>query len=198
LSIKNDIDMVKEELNSEEKFFEKAVVTEKFVKKYKKPMIGVLVAIVLVVGANIAYDMKEKSRIASANEVLEKLHSNPADKASLDELKSLSPKLHDALILSQAIADNDIDKLKSLKDSKTSLVQDVASYELAQISKNLSSLESYSSKEGVIYKDLALVQSAVMLMNKGEVEKAHEKLAYISTNSNLSKIATALLHYGVK
>ena len=190
--------MVREELNSEEKFFEKAVVTERFVKKYKKLMIATLVAIVLVVGANIAYDMKEKSRITSANEVLEKLQTNPADKASLNELKSISPKLHDAWVLSQAISDNDVDKLTSLKDSTASLVQDIASYELAQISKDLNSLESYSSKEGVIYKDLALVQSAVMLMKNGEVEKAHEKLAYISTNSNLSKIATALLHYGVK
>jgi len=35
LSLKQDIEMVKEELNSEEKFFEKAVLTERFVKKYK-------------------------------------------------------------------------------------------------------------------------------------------------------------------
>ena len=190
--------MVREELNSEEKFFEKAVVTEKFVKKYKKLMIGALIAIVLVVGANIAYDMKEKSRVASANEVLEKLQSNPSDKASLDELKSISPKLHDAWVLSQAISDNDIDKLKSLKDSKASLVKDIASYELAQISKDLNLLESYSSKEGVIYKDLALVQSSIVLMNNGKINEAHEKLAYLSASSSLSKIATALLHYGVK
>jgi hypothetical protein len=35
LSLKENINMVREELNSEEKFFEKAVITEKFVKKYK-------------------------------------------------------------------------------------------------------------------------------------------------------------------
>ena len=35
LSLKTDIEMVKDELTSEEKFFEKAVVTEKFIKKYK-------------------------------------------------------------------------------------------------------------------------------------------------------------------
>ena len=198
MSIKNDITMVKEELNSEEKFFEKAVVTEKFVKKYKKPMIGALVAIVLVVSANIAYDMKEKSRIASANEVLAKLQSNPKDKTSLVELKTLSPKLHDAWVLSNSISSNDIDSLKSLSNSNATLVQDIASYELAQISNDLKLLEAYSSKEGGVYKDLALVQSAVLLMKNGKIDEAHEKLAYISAGSNLSKIVNALLHYGVK
>jgi len=45
LSLKNNIEMVKEELNSEEKFFEKAVITEKFVKKYKNLLIGSVIAI---------------------------------------------------------------------------------------------------------------------------------------------------------
>lgn len=198
MSIKNDINMVREELNSEEKFFEKAVLTEKFVKKYKMPMIGALVAIVLVVGANIAYNIKEENRIVSANDTLAKLQSNPEDKASLVELKSLSPKLHDAWILSQAIASNDVEKLKSLENSNATLVKDIASYESAQVTNSLSSLEEYSSKDGVIYKDLALVQSAVMLMNDGKINEAHEKLSYISAGSNLNKIVTALLHYGVK
>ena len=36
VSLKENIEMVKNELNSEEQFFEKAVQTERFVKKYKK------------------------------------------------------------------------------------------------------------------------------------------------------------------
>ena len=198
MSIKNDIDMVKEELNSEEKFFEKAVVTEKFVKKYKKPMIGALVAIVLVVGANIAYDLKEQNRISSANDMLAKLQANPLDTNSLNELKSLSPKLHDAWILSRAIVDNDTKELESLKNSKAELVQDVASYELAQAKKDVKLLDSYSAKDSAIYKDLALVQSAIILMNEGKIDQAHRKLSYVSSTSNLSQISTALLHYGVK
>ena len=190
--------MVKEELNSEEKFFEKAVVTEKFVKKYKKPMIGIVIAIVLVVGANIGYDLKEQNRISSANEMLAKVQANPSDKVSLAKLNSLSPKLHDAFVLSQSIVDGDVKGLESIKNSKASLVKDVASYELAQDTKDIKALESYASKEESIYRDFALVQSAVILMDEGKIEEAHNKLAYVSANSKLSKIATALLHYGVK
>jgi len=198
LSIKNDIEMVKEELNSEEKFFEKAVVTEKFVKKYKKPMLGLLAGVVLVVGGNIAYNIKEQSRITSANEVLAKIQNNHSDTASLVKLESLSPKLHDAWILSQAVVSRDVAKLKTLQNSKASLVKDVALYELAQDNNSLTELDAYALKEESIYKDLALVQSAVILMHEGKTTQAHEKLAYISTNSTLNKIATALMHYGVK
>ncbi len=198
MSIKNDIDMVKEELNSEEKFFEKAVITEKFVTKYKKPMIGAVVAIVLVVGANIAYNIKEESRVTTANELLLKLQTDPSDKKSLVELKSVSPKLHDAWILSNSISNADKNGLKSIENSKAELVKDVSSYEFAQLSNDLKLLENYASKEGSIYKDLALVQSAVILMKNGNIEEAHNKLSYVSSSSPLSKIAIALSHYGIK
>ena len=190
--------MVKEELNSEEKFFEKAVITEKFVKKYKKHMIGVFVVIVLVVGANITYDLKEKSRISSANEMLLNLKSDPKDATSLANLKVLSPKLHDAWLLSYAIATKDTKLLDTIKNSKATLVSDIASYELAQYQNSLKDLELYTLKEGSIYKDLALVQSAVILLNEGKIKQAHEKLAYVSASSSLNKIVTALMHYGVK
>ena len=62
LSLKENIDMVKQELNSEEKFFEKAVITEKFVKKYKNMMIASVVAIVVLVAANIGYEANEASK----------------------------------------------------------------------------------------------------------------------------------------
>ncbi|MEA1956476.1 MAG: hypothetical protein U9N02_08290 [Campylobacterota bacterium] len=198
MSIKNDINMVRDELNSEEKFFEKAVMTEKFVKKYKKPMIGALVAIVLLVGGNLVYDANKQSKIESANSALLKLQANSEDKNSLAELKSLSLNLHDAWILSQAIRNNNLENLKSLENSKAYLVNDLASYELAQASNDLDGLDAYASKEGALYKDLALVESAVILLKQNKIDEAHEKLFQIPTGSSLSKVASALLHYGVK
>ena len=198
LNIKNDISMVRDELNSEEKFFEKAVMTEKFVKKYKKPMIGILAAIILVVGGNVAYDINKQNKIESANSALMKLQADPQDKVSLAELKSLSSNLYDAWMLSQAVTNNDLKSLKSLQNSKATLVSDLASYEFAQGSNDLKELENYTLKDGVLYKDLALVQSAVILMKQGKTDNAHEKLSQISTDSSLKKIASVLLHYGVK
>lgn len=198
LSLKHDIDMVKEELNSEEKFFEKAVITERFVKKYKNVMIGSLVAIVLVVGANIAYDLNKKSQMNASNEALAELNKDANNAGVLARLQSLSPNLHDAWLYSKAIADKDLATLEKLKDSKAMLISDLASYELAQNKKDMAGLDAYSLQQNAIYKDLAQVQSAVLLMNEGKIEAAHQKLALITEQSPLSKTAKALLHYGVK
>lgn len=195
MSLKNNIEMVKEELNSEEKFFEKAVITEKFVKKYKNAMIGSLVAVVVLVGANIAYDSNKQSKIDAANETLLELNKDAKNSAAISQLKVLSPNLYDVWVLSQAIADKDLISLKELKSSKAIMVSDLASYELAQ---DANSLDAYASKQDALYKDLALVQSAVMLMNAQDFQKAHQELSKIGVQSPLSKIATALLHYGVK
>ena len=195
MSIKDDISMVKDELNSEEKFFEKAVITEKFVKKYKKLMIGSVTAIVLFAGVNIAYEANKQSKIDDANSMLMALSKNAKDTASLSQLKSLSPALYDVWVYSQAIADKDIAKLKELKNSKVTMISDLASYESAQ---DVKSLNDYSLKQGSVYKELALVQSAVLLINDSKIDEAHQKLAQIGLNSSLSKIAQALLHYGVK
>jgi hypothetical protein len=198
LSLKENLEMVKDELNSEEKFFEKAVMTERFVKKYKKPLIGVVAAIVLVVIANLAYVASEQNRVESANETLAKLQKNPTDAVALARLDSLSPALHDVWVYSQAIAQKNTADLEKLKNSKALLVGDVASYEAAEYKEDLASLESYSERQKAIYKDLAAVMSAVLLMNEGKIDDAHDKLEMIGANSPLAQMASALMHYGVK
>lgn len=198
LSLKNDIDMVKEELNSEEKFFEKAVVTEKFIKKYKNVLIGTVAVIVIGVGANIAYEINKDATISEANQVLMNLSVNPTSDADIQKLQSLSPALFDVWSYSQALSNKDIEALKKLQNSKTILVSDLASYEVAQSLNDVTALEAYTSKQESIYKDLAQIEAAVLLLNENKTDLAHQKLSTINQDSSLFKIATALQHYGVK
>ena len=198
MSIKNDIEMVKEELNSEEKFFEKAVITEKFVKKYKNLMIGAVVALVIVVGANIAYDINKQNQITQANDALLILSKDSTNSEVLLTIKDISPELYDVWIYSNAVAKKDMATIKELRNSSAVMIGDLAKYEMAQDAKDAESLDSYASEQDAVYRDLALVQSAIILMNNSQIEKAHEELAKISAQSSLSKIAAALLHYGVK
>lgn len=190
--------MVKDELNSEEKFFEKAVITEKFIKKYKKAIIFSVIAIALVIGANFAYEMNEQNKRDVANKSLKELQTNAKDAKALAELEKVSPNLYNVWILSQAIASQDIKALEKLQGSKTLIVSDLAKYQLAQDTKDVKALEEYSLKQDAIYKDLALVQSAVLLIKDGKVQKAHEALSKVQEDSSLNKIAKLLLHYGVK
>jgi len=198
LSLKQDIEMVKEELNSEEKFFEKAVVTERFVKKYKNVMIGSVVAVVLLVTADIAYSINNQNTIDSANATLAELYTDPANKAALSKLETLSPALYDVWSYSQAVANKDVAALEKLKSSKAELVGDLAAYDLAQSSKSSADLEAYASKQDAIYRDLAQVQNAVLLINSGKIDEAHQKLSMISVNSPLAQVSRSLMHYGVK
>ncbi|MDD2652719.1 MAG: hypothetical protein PHX44_06695 [Sulfurimonas sp.] len=195
MSLKDNIDMVKEELNSEEKFFEKAVVTEKFIKKYKNVLIGSVIAVVLFAVANVAYEMNEKSKLESVNKAFAKLSANPKDGAALNEIKSLSSELHDAWIFSQAVANKDMESLKGLKDTKALIVSDLAEYEMAT---DEASLQKYASRQDAIFRDLALVQSAVLLLNANKIQEARDALAKVSKGSSMEKLVAALMHYGVK
>jgi len=103
LSLKNDLDMVKEELNSEEKFFEKAVITEKFVKKYKNLMIASVIGVVILISANIAYDVNKQNTKDAANAALVELMNDSTNAAALTRLESLSPALRDVWVYSQAV-----------------------------------------------------------------------------------------------
>jgi len=198
LSLKTDIEMVKDELTSEEKFFEKAVVTEKFVKKYKNLLIASVVAIVVFVGGDIAYTINKQNTIDSANAVLAELQAKSDNPATLARLESLSPTLSGVWLYSQAVVNKDIATLEKLKTSKALLVADLATYELAQESKDAKLLSAYASKQDAIYADLARVQNAVVLMNEQKTDEAHEILSMINIDSSLSQVAKALMHYGVK
>ncbi len=198
MSLKNDLDMVKEELNSEEKFFEKAVITEKFVKKYKNLMIASVIGIVILISANIAYDVNRQNTKDAANEALLELMNDSTNAAALTRLESLSPALRDAWVYSRAVASKDIASLNSLKNSKDVIIGDLASYELAVESKDISTLDAYALKQNSIYKDLAQIQSAVLLLESGKTTEAQEKLSMISIDSSLAQVAASLMHYGVK
>lgn len=198
MSLKNDLDMVKEELNSEEKFFEKAVITEKFVKKYKNVMIASFVVIVLLIVGNITYEVNKNNTKNAANAALLELINDSTNEAELARLESLSPALHDVWLYSQAVVNRDVTTLEALKNSEAAMIGDLASYELATGSKELEKLETYSLKQESIYKDLANVQSAVLLIENGKVEEAHQKLSLITVDSPLAQVSKSLMHYGVK
>jgi len=198
LSIKDELNMVKEELNSEEKFFEKAVMTEKFVKKYKKLMIGSVVAIVVLVGSNIIYTANQNAKVKEANKLSASLTKNAKDSDAILKLKDVSPSLYSVWLYSQAIANKDIKTLEELKNSKTMPLADLATYEIAQSSNDANALSDYALKQDAIFKDLAIIQSAILLMESSKIDKAHQELEQISEKSPLVQVAKALMHYGVK
>ncbi len=197
MSLKENMEMVKEELNSEEKFFENAVKAERVWKKYKTMIIGGLVAVVAVVAISAINDAQVESAAQDANLAYIKLLKG-ADAAAEKTLESLNPKLATALKFSQAVKAGDIEVLQTLSASDDAVISDLASYEIAAIKSDNASLQSYTSKQQAIYKDLAIVENALLLMKKDETTKAQQKLSLISQDSPVHNVAKSLMHYGVK
>lgn len=198
LSLKENMEALKEELNSEEKFFESAIRTERFVKRYQKPLIALIAASLLAVGGAIGYQVYTSAKIESSNAALNLLLANPNDTKAEQTLKNDNPKLYDVWKLSRGIAQNDVTILDGLKNSQSFSVADIASYESALIKGDMKGLDQYTKQQGALYKDMALLESAVGAINKGDTKTAKEKIALIDENSPLYQIAQSLAHYGVK
>ncbi len=198
LSFKDNISMVRDELNAEEKFFENAIKTERFFNKYKTQLIGLAVVVVVAIVGNVTYNYIKTSKQESANAAFLILQSNSNDQKALSDLKDNDPKLYDLYMLSNAIKKGDVKALEELKSSKAFAVSDLATYQLASLQSNLNGLNTYANGEDAIDKDLALIQSAVLLMEKNKIEEANRKLASVSSNSAVYGVAKSLMHYGVK
>jgi len=197
VSLKENIEMVKEELNSEEQFFEKAVQTERFVKKYKKPLIGVITVAILAIVGGSAYNITVQNKIDQSNIALNILMADASDSDAQEQLKSLNPKLFDVWSLSQALKSKDQDALRALKSSKALVVADLAEYELSAIQEDEAGLQTYAQKSNALLKDLAMIEAAVLLMDKGDKASAKAKLSMVDINSPVYQLAQTLAHYGV-
>lgn len=198
MNLKENMDALKEELSSEEKFFESAVRTERFIKRYEKPLIGGVVALLLFAGGAIAYQAYTNAKIESSNTAFNTLLSNPSDASALETLKNDNPELYDVWRLSRAIAKNDVAILESLKSSEAFGVADIAAYEAAAIKEDKAGLESYTKMQGALYKDLALVELAVIAMHEGNIAQAHQQIALIPEDSTMFQVGRSLSHYGIK
>ena len=198
MSLKENIDMVKEELNQEEKLFESAVKTERFVKKYKMPLISTLIAVVVVLIGNSVYQASVDSAIAASNEAYISLQKNADDTEAAKVLEKNNAALYDGWRLQVALKAHDQETLKSLTSSSSAVVADLAKYELAALNKDQAALNEYALKQDAVFKDLAILNEAVLLMQEGKTAEAKTRLSQIDDKSSLQKMVKLLQHYGVK
>ncbi len=197
MSIKEDLKAVKEELNTEEQFLEGLIRAERFYKKYKKPIITVAVIAVI---AFVSFSIKtyiDESNLKAANEAYLKLIKNPNDTDAAKILKDKNINLYYAYRLQVASKKNDTDIFKEVKDNaKDKYLSDLASYQLASLSKKSDKLNGYidNSKAGLL-KNFALLEDAYLLLKEKKKEQAKIKLSSIEVDSPLKNIAKNLEHY---
>ncbi len=194
MSLKENMDAVKDELNSEEKFLEGMIKAESALKKYKKPLIFILSLIVLAVVAKAILGYIHQSNIEASNVALAKLEKDPQNSEALNILKSKNPKLYEAYIFSKSSKSLEISKLTELKSKMSDEnLKDLLDYQIASISEK--GIESYASKDGAILKDLAILEEAFKLLQEKKIKEADMKLDSISQNPALKSLVQNLKHY---
>ncbi len=184
MSMKENIDFVKEELNSEEKFLESFVKLERFYKKNKVLILGVVgVVLVSAIGIGTKNYLDEQNKI-KANLAYEKVLNNLEDKKSLEELKDLDNKLYNVALY-----------LKNDEKTKALYLKELIEYEKALNSKDTSKLEEVAQKDTFLLKEFALFNEAILLTQKGKYKEAKAKLALITKDSKAYELANLLKHH---
>jgi hypothetical protein len=194
LSIKDNVKAVKEELGAEEKFLESVIKAEGFFKKYKKPLIALLVGIVLFAVISAVTGYIKESNLRASNEAYATLLKNPNDTKSLELLKSKNPALYEAYIFSGGIKTQEVAKLKELKSKVSEKnLKDLIDYQTASLSRE--GLEAYRSRGDAILRELALFEEAYLLLKAGKIKEAKSRLSQISPDSPLKYMVQNLQHY---
>ena len=189
MSMKENVKLVQDELNSEEKFIEGCVKVERFYKKYKGLVFG-LIALILVAG--IAFGVSsynnDKNKL-EANIAFDKLLTNPNDKDALLSLEKTNKKLHDIILYLEAKKDNkvvniDVDFFKELN-----------MYQEALEKKSISKLDNLSMQNDFLLKEFALFNKALILTNEGKYKEAQTSLTLIQKDSKVYVLANLLKHH---
>jgi len=185
MSVKENVDFIKKEIDSEETFLESFFKLEKFYKKNKKALISIVSIVVLgFIGNSIYTYMQEQSKL-EANRLLNKVLYNPNDTASLEQLKTKNKTLYNlALFKKDNTASVDVEFLKEL-----------AIYNKAIKENNINELATISSNQQFILKDFAIFNQALLQAQNKDYTSARETLKLIPISSEVSKLSKILEHF---
>jgi hypothetical protein len=197
VSIKEQVEYAKEELTQDEKLLAGLIRAERFYKRNRMLILGI-VGIVVAGGVGYALmDYMKEQRLLRANEAFLALQKNPSDTKALETLKKENPALAELFEVREAIAAGDTGALKKLTSSKDPVVADLAIYHAAAYDRDVKELREYRMKSDALLKDFAIFDEAYLLIEQGKVAEAHERLALIPEGSPLKPAATMLAHYGI-
>ena len=189
MSIKENVDYVKTELSSEEKFLENFVRSERFFKKYKTLILSfIIIVIVGFIGVFIKTKIDESNKF-EANLAFNKVLENSGDTKALADLKDKNKDLYEIALYLQAKKDS-----KSV-EINIPFLKELSKYQNALINKSVSELDNVSMQNDFLLKDFAVFNKALILANEGKFQEAKTTLALISETSKAFELAKLLNHY---
>lgn len=195
MSVKQDIEYIKHELDTEEKFLSTIAHAERFWKRFKRPIIGVIAALVLGWGGFYAFNVYRNHQIDAANIALNKLLQNSDDKSALDTLKAKDTKLYQAYSLYSNAQNGNAAGLKELSLAQAKFVGELATYQSASIEKNETKLLEIGNDKSKIMSDMSLIDAGVIALQKNDTKTAAMAFGKVPQNSIAKPEAIALEHF---
>jgi predicted negative regulator of RcsB-dependent stress response len=189
MSLKENVDYVKEELNSEEKFLEGFVKVERFYKKNKLIMIAAVVIVVgVVIGLYTTKSMQVSNKL-DANIAFNKVLENPKDNDAMNTLKDKSTQLYQVAQFIQASKEN------KTADIQVKYLKELVDYKKALDAKDINKLNDVSMQNDFLLKEFAIFNKALLQVNEAKFADAKATLKLIPEDSKVSDLVNVLNHY---
>lgn len=187
MSIKDDVNYLKNELNNEEKLLENFVKLERFFKKYKK-IIYVLILLAIITPIAIFTKNKiDESNLYKANIALNN-YLEQGDESSLEYLKNKNQSLYEVALFLTA------KKELSEINLSSKYLKELLEYQIAAKEMNFDKLDALRKNDDFLIKDYAILHEAIILVNQEEYEKAKAILEEINQDSKVYELAILLKH----
>jgi len=187
MNLKENMTSIKEEISTEEQFFESFFKIEKFYKKYKFFLIGLVVAIVAFFIISAVVDFVSEKNEITANEAYTKVLANNQDTVSIEALKESNEKL-------LAIALYQISQEKT-EAKDVEYLQDIAAYNSAVAKGDVVALDVMILSQDFLLKDFALLSKTLILIEKQEYKKAKETISKVDPKSQILPLADMISHF---
>ncbi len=189
MGLKENIQVVKKEISTEEQFLEGMIKSERFFNRNKKYIFSAVALIVLGVSGYTIDTLMTEKRLKASNEAYTMLLKDANNTSAQETLKQKNPKLYMMFLFETALLKGDVEALKEVALSKENpIVADVAAYQLSQLDLN-------STLKGELMSGMVLLQEGYALLKEKKVDEARLKFAQIDANSPLKQIAKNLEHY---
>ena len=183
MALKDDIAGIKQEIGTEEQFLESIIKSELFIKKYKKPLLGLVAILVLGFVGYYGNLFFENKRIDSANALYNELLKNPNDNVKKDELKSKDLNLYAVFELKNSLKNGDNAKLDELANSNIDpLLKEIINLQSGKLS-------------GALLEDYGYFINGYELLKSGKFDAAEVEFNKIPADSPFKQMVVNLKHY---
>ncbi|MDL0088545.1 hypothetical protein [Campylobacter gastrosuis] len=183
MAIKDDLNVIKNELNTQEQFIENIIKGERFFKKYKKPLIATFIIGVVAVAGYFINNAVDESRKEAANVAYSRLILDKNDTQALEILKQKEPSIYALFKFKQYTDNGDINGVKSLLNEPVDpLIKEIFKASIGQSSADIG-------------KEYDTLLRAFLYLKDNKIAEANAEFAKISLNSPLSNLAKNLQHY---